>query len=187
MAERVLASTERSERLITSLLLLARVERGTHARDTVDLSRAVKETIDEARPEAMAADVGLEASLHPATVTGDAQLLRRMIANLLENAIRYNHPGGFVKVVVKSHGDLVQLAVRNSCDPLPQSTLVEMFEPFRRGSDARTHSSKGSGLGLSIVRSIVVAHDGSVRAASIDRVGVEVSVALPLSKVRLEG
>jgi signal transduction histidine kinase len=180
MADRVLSSTERSERLITSLLFLARVERGTHERELVDLASVVKETMEEARTEAAKDEIGLDARIDPVTITGDLSLLRRMVANLIENSIRYNEPGGFVLVSLKPKGNRAQLAVMNSSAPLTRQVLGEMFEPFRRGSDPRTRSSKGSGLGLSIVRSIATAHGGTAAAESMDGVGVQVTVDLPL-------
>lgn len=182
MSERVLSSTERSERLITSLLLLARVERGGQAREVVDLGHVVKEVLEEARPEAAKEKIELEARIEPVTVTGDAALLRRMVANLIENAVRYNQPNGFVIVSLKPQDDRAQLAVMNSSAPLSLETLTEMFEPFRRGNDSRTRSSRGSGLGLSIVRSIAVAHGGTVGAESMDGIGVQVTVELPLHR-----
>jgi signal transduction histidine kinase len=182
MSERVLSSTERSERLITSLLLLARVERGGQAREVVDLGHVVKEVLEEARPEAAKEKVELDARIELVTVTGDAALLRRMVANLIENAVRYNQPTGFVIVSLKPQDDRAQLAVMNSSAPLSLETLTEMFEPFRRGSDPRTRSSRGSGLGLSIVRSIAVAHGGTVGAESMDGIGVQVTVELPLHR-----
>lgn len=182
MSERVLTSTERSERLITSLLLLARVERGGQAREVVDLGNVVKEVLKEARPEAAKERVELDARIEPVTVTGDAALLRRMVANLIQNAVRYNQPNGFVILSLKPQDDRAQLAVMNSSAPLSLETLTEMFEPFRRGSDSRTRSSRGSGLGLSIVRSIAVAHGGTVGAESMDGIGVQVTVELPLHR-----
>jgi signal transduction histidine kinase len=182
MSERVLSSTERSERLITSLLLLARVERGGQAREVVDLGHVAKEVLEEARPEAAKEKVELNARIEPVTVTGDAALLRRMVANLIENAVRYNQPNGFVILSLKPQDDRAQLAVMNSSAPLSLETLTEMFEPFRRGNDSRTRSSRGSGLGLSIVRSIAVAHGGTVGAESMDGIGVQVTVELPLHR-----
>jgi signal transduction histidine kinase len=180
MAERVLASTERSERLISSLLLLARVERGTHARQSVDLSEVVAETLDESRAEAARENLQVDARIEPGMlVSGDAQLLRRMVANLVDNAIRYNETEGFVLVSLKPAGEQVQLVVMNSSAPLTSEVLAEMFEPFRRGSDPRTRSARGSGLGLSIVRSIVVAHGGTIGAESLDGRGVQLKVELP--------
>ncbi|MBB5773850.1 sensor histidine kinase [Nonomuraea jabiensis] len=109
----------------------------------------------------------------PATVSGDPVLLSRLAANLLHNAVRYNQPGGTVQVPVPATG---ALTVRNAG---PEDRIGELFEPFRRLPAARTRSTDGAGLGLSIVAAIAWAHDASVTARPNPGGGLEVTVRFP--------
>jgi len=99
--------------------------------------------------------------LEPAVVDGDPELLTRLVANLLNNAMRYNHPGGDVSVRVSAAGTLT---VRNTGPDIPADRIGEMFEPFRRLHTTRTASADGAGLGLSIVASIARAHRAEIDA-----------------------
>jgi signal transduction histidine kinase len=179
MADQVLASTARSERLINSLLLLARIEEGRHVREPVDLAQLLREVADEERPEQERAALKLEVSTEPAPVEGDPDLLRRLIGNLLENAVRYNVDGGWIRAEVAQRDGNVVLTVTNSGEKLTTQAASELFEPFIRGGSPRTRSAEGAGLGLSIVMSIANAHKGTVSSNSPRDGGLAVSVALP--------
>jgi signal transduction histidine kinase len=179
MADQVLSATERSDRLIGSLLLLARIERGSLHRETVDLGRLLSEAVDEVRPLAGGAGLTVELSVAEVAVEGDPDLLRRLVGNLLENAVRHNIEGGWVKAgMTRSDGEAV-ITVANSGAVLSRQMAAEIFEPFKRGAGSRTGSAEGSGLGLSIVATIAAAHQGRVRALPLVVGGLEVSVILP--------
>ncbi|GHF69718.1 hypothetical protein GCM10017566_49280 [Amycolatopsis bartoniae] len=110
------------------------------------------------------------------TVPGDPILLERLIANLVHNAIKYNHPGGWVEVVV---GDDPALSVRNSGRRVPAESVDSLFQPFRRLIADRTNHRDGAGLGLSVVHSIAAAHHGRVSAVPGEDGGLRVDVFLP--------
>jgi signal transduction histidine kinase len=179
MAEQVLSATERSDRLIGSLLLLARVERGGLRREAVDLAALLTDGVDELRHTASTAGLQVEASGAEASVEGDPDLLRRLIGNLLENALRYNVEDGWVKAAVSRGEAEATITVSNSGPVLSPQMATEIFEPFKRGTAARTRSSEGSGLGLSIVATIASAHGGRVHALPLADGGLEVKVTLP--------
>ncbi len=101
-----------------------------------------------------------------------------MAQNLLQNAIRHNVPGGWVRPAAGPTGADARLTVANTGPVLVASHVPELFEPFQRVTN-RVGSARGSGLGLSIVRSVVRAHGGTVAAAARDEGGLEVTVTIP--------
>ncbi|MEU6036879.1 HAMP domain-containing sensor histidine kinase [Actinomadura sp. NPDC047616] len=174
----LLRNTQRSERLIEGLLVLAQGERGLDARAPVDLTVVVEQVVKDHRPLAERGAVTVEAGFaaRPVTVPGDEVLLTRLVANLVQNAIRHNHPGGHVLVEVSPGTGLV---VRNTGPRVPPDQVGALFEPFRRLHPDRTGSGDGAGLGLSIVAAVARAHDGTVRATANPDGGLTVTVALP--------
>ncbi|WP_203596519.1 sensor histidine kinase [Actinomadura bangladeshensis] len=173
--EAMLRNTRRSERLIEGLLVLAQGERGLDRRTPVDLETVVGQVVADNRALAERAEVAVDARTRPVTVAGDEVLLTRMVANLVQNAIRHNRPGGDVEVELSREA----LTVRNTGPVVPPERVDELFEPFRRLAGERTGSDGGAGLGLSIVAAIVRAHDGTVRATANADGGLSVTVALP--------
>jgi len=174
--EQLLALNRRTERLIDGLLDLAVSERGNVAAESVPLDRLTADVLRQTGPAAARADVRIEATLHDCVVAGDALLLRQLVTNLVENAVRHNHPGGLVTVGVS--GGCVR--VRNTGPVVPRERIPELFEPFRRLRPDRTGSGRGAGLGLSIVRAIVHAHDARMTTTANPRGGLAVSVSLPV-------
>jgi signal transduction histidine kinase len=175
MAVRVRAATERHERVIASLLALARSQGGIERWEDVDLA-AVAAT---AWPDAAARGLRFTPRLDPAPLRGDRVLLERLAANLIDNAVRYNIEGGWL--TVETAGDpatgTVTLRVTNSGPPVPPERVAELFQPFRRLGDARTG---GTGLGLSIVAAIAQAHHGTCAARARPDGGLEIAVRLPV-------
>nr|PPQ58473.1 two-component sensor histidine kinase [Streptomyces sp. QL37] len=173
----LLDNNRRSERLIEGLLVLARSERGLakSERAAVDLAQVVAE--ESARPLASPGpDVTVVAE--PCVVRGNPQLLAQLTANLLSNAVRYNVPGGRVEVSLAADGVLV---VRNTGPVVAEADIAGFFQPFRRG-EGRDRMGQGSGLGLSIVRSIAMAHGGTVTAVPGPEGGLAVTVRLPVDQ-----
>src|SRR5215217_2652208 len=177
-AERVRAATERSERLIESLLTLSRSEAEAAARpELVDLAAAAELAIEGVERELREHGLELQTSLHRATANGDRRLLERLVANLVENAVRHNKPGGWVAVSTRLGGASVELRVENSGPIVPEDRVADLLEPFQRLS--RHAPGSGAGLGLSIVRSVTDAHGGSLDVAARPEGGLRVDVRLP--------
>ncbi|WP_262402688.1 sensor histidine kinase [Actinomadura sp. CNU-125] len=172
----LLRATERSERLIEGLLVLAQGEQEPAVRAPVNLAVVVGQVVGEHLPAARSRDVTIATDARPVTVEGDEVLLTRLVANLVQNAIRHNHPGGHVRVDLSPE---IGLVVRNTGPEVSPDQVGELFEPFRRLHADRTGSSQGAGLGLSIVAAITDAHGGTVRATANGRGGLSVAVALP--------
>jgi signal transduction histidine kinase len=179
MANAVRQASGRCEQLIDSLLTLARSEGATPGGEAVDVSAVADTVLAGFGAEASARSVVLEGTLGPAYVRGDAVLLERLLENLVENAIRYNRPGGRVEVRVGASGGRVALVVHNDGDRIPPGEVGSLFEPFRRLGPDRTGAGRGFGLGLAIVRAVATAHGGAVTATARRDGGLEVSVDLP--------
>ena len=174
----LLRNTRRSERLIEGLLLLAQGERGLDARAPVDLSVVVDQVVEESLGGADAAGVTLvPQAVRPVAVLGDEVMLGQMVTNLVQNAIRYNVPGGEVLIELAEDTGLV---VSNTGPYVPPDRADELFEPFRRLNADRTGSSEGAGLGLSIVAAITRAHGGTVALRPNPDGGLTVRVDLPV-------
>lgn len=186
MGEVVVEATDGANRLLTSLLVLARTQaRGVSVLQVVDLADLVPSTLHA--NEAAIAERGLSVSVRtePAPVSGDPALLGRLVGNLVENAVRHNVSGGWITARTGSSGDAAVLDVASSGPVIDERTVSELFEPFRQGRRPRT-GQRGTGLGLSIVRAVVAAHHGSVDAAPVPDGGLRVTVRLPFGDLRTD-
>ena len=128
--------------------------------------------------EANARGLTLQSHAEPATVRGDRELLERLVGNLVENAVRHNVDGGWVRVSTGTERGVVRLVVASSGGPVTPDDVAGLFEPFRRLGTART-GGRGAGLGLSIVRSVARAHGGRAWAEPVPGGGLQVTVELP--------
>ena len=123
---------------------------------------------------------GFDPGPSPHEINGDIQLIQRMIANLIDNGIKYNRSGGNVDISLEPlQGDAVAICIKDGGLGISEKDLPHIFKRFYRGDPSRTRS--GSGLGLSLAKAIAGAHGGSIRVKSIPGHGTEVFVILPLS------
>ena len=187
----LLATNERSERMIEGLLLLAKADNEPTNREDIDLAEVAYRSATQCELEAAERQVAIRTSLQPAFVSGDGILIERIAMNLIQNALRHNvGPGGWVDVLTydrsqdtPGHGLLV---VANTGPEVPPYAVESLFEPFKRGTHPggaaakRDPRDKGVGLGLSIVRSVVRAHGGRVAAEPRPGGGLIVRVWLPV-------
>ena len=176
LTDQLLATNERNEQLIEGLLVLSESDRGLASRASQQLDEIASVVIDTHRDMASQAGVTIRSELAPRTVAGERVLLERLVSNLLRNAIAYNVDGGEVVVLVGMQPTMV---VENTGAAIAADAVEGLFEPFRRGSADRTHHGGGAGLGLTIVRSICRAHDGTVIARPGAHGGLRVEINLP--------
>lgn len=177
--ERVLAAGRQQERLIEALLTLARSERGLDERETFDLAALTTAALHTRRHEAEERGVYVHATLEPADTLGDPRLAERLVANLLDNALRYNQPHGRIDVTTTTKAGRAVLSVANSGPPIEPSEVEELFRPFVRIGADRTDDSDGLGLGLSIVRAVAAAHHATLTARAQLGGGLDVEVGFP--------
>lgn len=176
MAGDIAAAVETSQRTLDGLLLLAHSEAGPPCRMSVDLAGIATAAVADAADLAASGAVALRSDLRPAPASGDPVLLERMAGNLLENALRYNHAGGHVTVISGTANGRAFLRVVNTGPPVTPDEERRLFEPFVRGA---AHGTRGVGLGLSIVRAIVTAHDGEISSTARPAGGMDIAVYVP--------
>jgi signal transduction histidine kinase len=167
------------EQLIDALLTLATSQRGLQTRQPVDLAVTAQAVLESVRTEAERRDLQLTIDLGAAIASGDPTLIERLIFNVLDNAIRYNEPGGRVELRTASDGPRAVVTVINTGRHVPSGEIERLFEPFQRLARDRTGSDRHRGLGLSIVRAIATAHDGTVTAVPRPDGGLAITVSLP--------
>jgi signal transduction histidine kinase len=179
MAASVVQASRRTEALLASLLILARSQRGLVHSEPVDLAEAAAAAAELAAGAAGAESVRVALQLEPATIEGDRALLERLAANLIENGVRYNRPGGFVAVRTRPAGTGAELQVENSGPLVDRAAADRLAEPFERLE--RSADGPGAGLGLSIVRAVGEAHGGSLSIEPRPGGGLTVVVRFPIA------
>ncbi|MFE9815869.1 sensor histidine kinase [Streptomyces sp. NPDC005773] len=167
--------------LTEALLLLSRGDRSTFTKESVDLSLLAEETAETLLPLAEGRGIALDVTGTAARTSGSAELLLRMVTNLVQNAVVHNLPtGGTVTVHTETRGDTSVLRVENTGRRLPPELVPTLTEPFQRGTErVRTDEHAGVGLGLAIVHSIVRAHAGTLDLVARPAGGLLVTVRLP--------
>lgn len=165
---RVLANNQAQEELIEALLTLARSQRGLDRRVPIDLAAVVDAVLADART----AGCRIESELGSAPVCGDPALVQRLVANLVDNAVRYNVPDGWVRVWTGQRAGRPTLRVVNSGPVVAPEAAESIFLPFQRLAGGGT----GSGLGLSIVDAIATAHGARLLAGPRADGGLDIEV-----------
>ncbi len=178
----ILDESRRLSRLVEDLLNLARADSGGVKLRTGDFyfNDLVAECCRSM--QALAAERGVElhcAASGDAPFNGDEELLRRMMMNLLDNAIRYTPAGGKVAAEMALNDSGIEIRVSDTGIGIPAEAAPHVFERFYRADDARSRRDGGFGLGLSIVKWIAEAHHGKVQVASRPGHGSEFTVLLP--------
>lgn len=179
LGAQLLRTNERNESLIEGLLVLAESDRGLPGKVLVRLDELAGTVLAAHEELAGEYQVTFRRKLADTVVPGDPVLLERLIANLVSNAIKYNEPGGWVEVEVVAAATGPTLSVRNTGQRVPAEQVLILFEPFRRLGADRVRGRGGVGLGLAIVRSIVTAHQGTIRARPGAEGGLELEIGLP--------
>ncbi|MEV6419239.1 ATP-binding protein [Streptomyces sp. NPDC051662] len=175
MRRKLIENADGSERLIEGLLLLAVSDRELSRRERVRLHEITAHCTEGLREEAARCSVALDLAAEPLSVEGDPILLEHAVYNLVSNGIRYNHPGGTVRVRVGSNA----IEVDNTGPMVPSTDVPLLFEPFRRAAERRHGRGDSAGLGLSIVASIARAHDADTRASANPHGGLTVRMIFP--------
>jgi signal transduction histidine kinase len=183
MLDVVQRNADRLLGLIEDLLTLSRIESGAFrvALAPVALDDIVRATLEELRPQAAGRAVDLVADLAEGvpTVLGDAAQLERVLLNLLSNAIKFTTDGGLVVVRMRASGSTVELEVEDEGIGIPEAEQERLFSRFFRSSTSQERAIQGTGLGLTIVKTIVDHHSGEISVRSQSGVGTTFTVRLP--------
>ena len=172
--------TGRLSHLVSTLLEMTELQT-VQRTDHISLSALVEEVICDLTPVADERKVTLIQKPGDAEITGSDPLLYRSVYNLVENAIKYNRPGGTVTVGVRTEDNTVMLSVADTGIGISREHWESVFEPFVRVDKSRSRAMGGAGLGLALVRDIAVQHGGSVRIARSSDKGTEIALTLPIS------
>lgn len=175
MGERVVAACQRQEQLLEGLLTLFQSGRGSLRRVPVDLARTAAAVLRAYDHHGLERTLTLE----PARTTGDPQLVERLVANLLDNAVRHNIPGGRVEIATHTAQARASFTIANTGPVIPAGELFRLFQPFQRLASHPQPSGDGVGLGLAIVDAVATAHDATLTAQARAGGGLEINVAFP--------
>jgi signal transduction histidine kinase len=151
---------DHQERLVQALLVLATSERDVTTWDPLDLAHITHDVLTSRRAQAVGQGIHLVDRLEPAPMTGDPKLLESLVANLVDNAIRHNHPNGFVEIATRTSSTQSTLTVINSGPVIAEDQLQRLLQPFQRLRRERVR--EGFGLGLAIVNAVARAHHGEL-------------------------
>ena len=181
--EQVLALGTRTEHLIDALLTLATGERGIERMVPLDLAELAAQVVETRAKAASEQGVRLHAKLDAAPAMGDLGLAESLIANLADNALRYNVPGGWAEVSTATRDGHAVVSVRNTGQEVPPAEVGRLFLPFQRvdAERARHRAGHGLGLGLAIVCAIADAHGASLTATARETGGLDITVIFPRS------
>ena len=172
MAADIRAAVDHAEHLIGALLILARNERGLTIHEEFDLATVAEDVLDTAD----LADRRVHTMLEPAVIWGDPVLAERLVANLVDNAVRYNAASGDIWISTRSVAGSSQLSVANTGPLISSAEADSVFQPFQRLNDRTSH--EGFGLGLTIVASIAAVHGGTATACPRDGGGLSITVTI---------
>jgi len=156
--------------------------------ERVPIVPLLEETVRRLQGKAARLDVAIATRLTDGTVWADPELLRHMMLNLLDNAIKYNRPGGSVVVTnrVLPHDGVMEIEFRDTGIGIPEDAAARIFEPFYTANDDRSRAHGGTGLGLTLVRTLAEKQLGSIRLASTGPGGSAFIVTLPLERPQTE-
>jgi signal transduction histidine kinase len=176
---RVLASGAHQERILEALLTLTRGQAGLDQREPFDLAALAGHALRARQADARDRQLAIHSALAPAPATGDPRLAERLIANLADNALRHNTPGGYVEVVTGTRNSRAVLSVINTGPVVPAAAVDRLLRPFQRLGPDRTGHGDGLGLGLSIVQAIAQAHGATLTIRPHPGGGLRAEVSFP--------
>ena len=176
--QHALDAEQQLEQLIDALLALARGEQVVEHREPLDLATATERVLQTRAREIEHRRLRSDLTLDHAWTRASPQLIERLVANLLDNAIAHNTPGGWFQVTTTALSGSALLTVANGGGQISPTDLQRIQQPFQRLTTDRTSHGDGHGLGLSIVAAIVSAHDGALKLEALPEGGLRVSVKL---------
>ena len=177
------SQTKRLTDLTNALILLSRMDEEQPRIQMIDfpLSDVAEETAQTFQALAKTQDKTLTATIAPMiSMRGDEPSIRRLIAILLDNAVKYSDPGGQISLSLEKQKNSIQLQVYNTAQFVSRENLGHLFDRFYRTDQSRNSQTGGYGLGLSIASAIVNAHKGRISAATKDQQSLQITVTFPL-------
>jgi signal transduction histidine kinase len=182
IGQTIYGEVQRLNDMTTNFLELSRLESGRARleREPIYMEGLVRECIEILRIQAEAEQISLETDIDRgvATVSGDRGQLKRLLLNLMTNAIKYNKRGGWIRVSIHTSDGSIQMMIEDNGRGIPRESLPHLFDRFYRVPEQETRTA-GTGLGLAIARRIVQAHNGTIEVESAVGKGTKFIVTLP--------
>jgi len=173
--EGALRACKQQEHLLEACLALARSRAKLQRRETIDLGRIVSNVVQDHDLQKLTARLQLERAL----TSGDSDLIERLFANLVTNAIRHNHAGGWIHIATSSTDNQALLMIENTGTPIRVAEITRLFEPFQRLGPRPAGAEGGLGLGLVVAKAVANTHDAVVSATARSAGGLRVEIAFP--------
>lgn len=188
LSNKVREGLEQADRLVESFLVLARAEAGgTGDLESVSLPQLFRAALEARAQAAEERNLTVHARLDQAYAAGSGVLVARLVANLVDNAVRHNRPGGMIAITTEVDRATARLTVESDGRAIEPDDAGRLAEPFRRLGADRTRSEDGVGLGLAIVAAIATAHHGTLDLRARPQGGLTAIVELPRAEVPAAG
>ncbi len=180
----VISDANYMTKLIENLLLLSRLDAHKLPLELkrISLPALFEETIRQGKRAYSAKNISLSFDSESINVMADEVRLKQILLILIDNAVRNNHPGGWVKLSALARKGMAVIAISDDGAGIPGEHLVKLFDRFYKVNDQSTPDYRGSGLGLSIAHSLVQAHSGTIELSSVSGAGTTVTFTIPLAK-----
>jgi signal transduction histidine kinase len=183
VGQELLESGRQQERMLEALLTLATSEAGLSRHEPADLSEAAAIGLHHEHARIQRRKLHVRTWLGPAPLHGDPDLIERLAANLIDNAVRHNTSAGTIDIVTRLENGQVILSVANTGPVIPPADIDRLFQPFQRAA-GRVGNGDGHGLGLSIVAAIATAHGGALTTRAQPQGGLHIQVSFPAATGR---
>lgn len=175
--QRAIADIDDMSRLLDDALLSTRAGAGGLSQEMIEFSALVCSDVEDRRAQGDAVDVEIEAGARDAIVLGDRLALRRVLSNIIDNALKY---GCAAHVRTGVRGKNVVLSIDDHGPGIPEEKRQTVLEPFYRLEKSRNRSTGGAGLGLAVARSLIESHGGTIAIGAAQTGGARVTIALPV-------
>lgn len=186
----IIHEVDREDRIINDLLSLVKTGAGADTLniESVDIEKMIVDILRTLKPLADKADVDLGMEIiRPVVAEVDEIKLSLALMNIIENAIKYNKPGGYVRVMLDAEPLFFTVSIKDNGIGIPADAINSIFERFYRVDKSHSREIGGTGLGLSITRSIIVMHEGAVKVESEPDEGSLFTVRIPISYIKKGG
>jgi signal transduction histidine kinase len=178
VGQELLDSGRQQERTLEALLTLATSEAGLARHEPADLAEAAAIALHHAQARIQRRQLRVRTCLGPAPLHGDPDLIERLAANLIDNAVQHNIPAGTIDVATRREDGQVILSVANTGPVIPPADIGRLFQPFQR---AAGRTGDGHGLGLSIIAAIATAHRAALTTRAQPQGGLHIQVSFPVT------
>jgi len=183
---RLMQHSQRLKHLVNDLYELSLTDLGgmTYSKNTMDLAVLLQESVNAMQPQFSLHQIDLQFLLHdsPVIIFGDQNRLQQLFVNLLKNSLQYTNAPGLTQVSLKIEDEHAIICIEDTAPGVDEAHHEKLFERLYRADSSRHRSTGGAGLGLSICKNIVTAHEGKITTSHSALGGLKITISLPYSK-----